>query len=359
MKYVIVGAGGIGGLQGAWMARAGCDVTFVDRWAEHIDAIQAKGMHIDGSRGIYDIPVKAASPDELDKLAPLEMVIIAVKSQDTREAVRQLLPYSTPQTAFVSMQAGENLHVVEAIVGSERTIGADPNYGGALVAPGHLEAGFPNYIWIGEMDGSFSSRLRQLQLDLMHWTPTYMTDNIRGTVWTKFVYASQIVLSALMDRSSGEAMKEIKHRRVAGALVNEAIQVADALGIRLVGFDFFDPAPYRDYGSENDDTLLFWLDHAWPRHEVFRQYGFHKYVKTGSGVRWDIVHRKRSSESTAFMEALTRAAVQAGLDMPLNQALLNIIHEIERGERSLDDGNFELMSAIIENAERDQISRKT
>ena len=83
------------------------------------------------------------------------------------------------------MQAGENIHIVEETVGSERTIGADPNYGGALVDPGHLEAGFPNYIWIGEMDGQYTSRLRQLQLDLMHWTPTYVTDNIQGVIWTK------------------------------------------------------------------------------------------------------------------------------------------------------------------------------
>jgi 2-dehydropantoate 2-reductase len=350
MKYTYIGAGGIGGLQAAWMARAGCDITLVDRWTEHVEAINANGVHIDGSRGVYRVPMKAITPDRLAELAPLEMVVIAVKSQDTRVAVEQLLPFSTPETAFVSMQAGENLHVVEEIAGAERTIGADPNYGGALVAPGHLEAGFPNYIWIGEMDGRFTPRLRQLQLDLMHWTPTYMTDNIRGTVWTKFVYASQIVLSALTDRPSGEAMKEIKHRRIAGALVNEAITVADALGIKLVGFDFFDPAPYRDYGSENDDTLLFWLNYAWSRHEVFREHGYHKYVKTGSGVRWDIAHRKRASESTAFMEALNRAAARAGVEMPLNRALLNIIHQIERGERSLADDNFEEMSAIVEGA---------
>jgi 2-dehydropantoate 2-reductase len=344
---MIVGAGGIGGLQGTWMSRAGCDVTFVDRWTEHIDAIQQRGIYVDGSRGKFTVPVRAVHLDQLASLAPLETVIVSVKSQDTKQAVEQLLPWSTPQTAFVSMQAGENLHVIEEIVGAERTIGADPNYGGALVGPGHLEAGFPNYIWLGEMDGSITPRLRQIQMDLMHWTPTYVTDNIRGTVWTKFVYASQIVLSALTDKPSGEAMKDIEHRRVAGALVNEAITVADALGIRLIGFDFFDPAPYRDYGTENDETLLFWLNFAWPRHEVFREHGFHKYVKTGSGVRWDIAHRKRSSESTAFMESLTKAADRAGLDMPLNRALLRIIHEIERGERELSDDNFAIMSDIV------------
>jgi ketopantoate reductase len=175
-----------------------------------------------------------------------------------------------------------------------------------------------------------------------------MTDNIRGIVWTKFVYASQILLSALTDRPSGEAMKAEKHRLVAGALVNEAIQVADALGLQLVGFDFFDPEPYRRRESGNNDALLFWLEYAWPRHEVFRGHGFHKYVKTGSGIRWDIAHRKRGSESTAFMEALMRAAAEASIEMPLNRALLNMIHKIERGELSLSDENFDELARVIQ-----------
>lgn len=347
MKITIIGAGGIGGLQGAWMARAGYDIVLVDRWQEHVDAINTNGVYVDGSRGVHHIPVRAVTPDALPDLAPLDMVIIAVKSQDTRTAVEQLLPYSTPESAFVSMQAGENIHIVEEIAGSERTIGADPNYGGALVNPGHLEAGFPNYIWIGEMDGQMTPRLRALQLALMHWTPTYMTDNIRGTVWTKFVYGSQILLSALTDKPSGEAMKAPEHRRVAGALVNEAIGVADALGIRLAGFDFFDPDPYRQRAAGNTDALLFWLEYAWPRHEVFRAHGFHQYVKTGSGIRWDIAHRKRGSESTAMMRALTQSAARAGLEMPLNTALLQMIHEVEQGERPLKDENFDELAALI------------
>lgn len=348
MRYTIVGAGGIGGLQGTWMTRAGCDVTFIDRWVEHVQAIQAGGMYVDGVRGIHRIPVRAVTPDRLPDLAPLDMVIVSVKSQDTRAAVQQLLPYSTTDTAFVSMQAGENLHIVEQVAGSRRTIGADPNYGGALVNPGHLEAGFPNYIWLGEMDGSFTPRLRQLQHDLNYWTPTYLTDNIKGTVWSKFVYGSQIILSALTDRPSGEALNDPLYRRVAGALVRESLGVADALGIRLQAFDFFDPDPYRGSTVEDTEGLLFWLEYAWPRHEVFRKHAYHKFVKTGSGIRWDIAHRKRGSESTSMMESLMRAAAMAGLEMPLNRALIDMIHELESGQRSMQDSNFDELAAFIE-----------
>lgn len=349
LRMVVVGAGGIGGLQGTWMARAGLDVAFVDRWAEHVEAINRDGMYVDGSRGIHRVPVKAITPDRLAELAPLEHVIVSVKSHDTRSALEQLLPYSTPETAFVSMQAGENLHVFEDVVGPERTIGADPNYGGALVGPSHLEAGFPNYIWLGEVSTTeYTPRLRRFRDALMHWTPIVLTDNIRGTVWSKFVFGSQIMLTAITDKTSGEALEKRSHKLVAGAVVRESIQVADALGITLEAFDFFDPDPYRVATVADTEGLLFWIEHAWPRHEVFRKWGFHKFVKTGSGMRWDIAHRKRASESTAMMQAMLRAAEKAGFAMPLNRALLQVIQEIERGERPMADENFNYLAEVIE-----------
>lgn len=131
------------------------------------------------------------------------------------------------------MQAGENLFVFEEIVGAERTIGADPNFGGALVDPGHLEAGSPNYMWIGKMDGSITPRVQRLQQDLLNWTPKYITNNIKVTVWAKLVYASQIMLAIITDRPSGEALETSEAREVAGKVVKEAIRVVDALGLEL------------------------------------------------------------------------------------------------------------------------------
>jgi 2-dehydropantoate 2-reductase len=330
------------------MARAGLDVTFVDRWVEHVQAINEGGMYIDGSRGKHRVNVKAVTPDRLAGLAPLEAVVVAVKSQDTRAALEQLLPYSTPETFFVSMQAGMNLPILVSVVGRERAIGADPNYGGALVNPGHVEAGFPNYIHVGEVDGRYTPRLRRLREDLTHWTPTYMTDNIVGTVWSKFAYGSQIVCTAITDLPSGEALADPRHRLIAGALVREAIRVSDRLGVRLEPFDFFDPEPYRVESARDAEGLLFWIEHAWPRHEVFRKWSNHTFVKTGSGMRWDIAHRRRASETTAMMQALIDEAGRAGLSMPLNLALLTVIQEIERGERPLSPANFDHLMRVIE-----------
>ncbi len=65
MKFTIIGAGAIGGLAGAYMAKAGHDVLLVDRWSEHVDAINSQGLFIDGVRGSMTIPVRATTPQRL------------------------------------------------------------------------------------------------------------------------------------------------------------------------------------------------------------------------------------------------------------------------------------------------------
>jgi ketopantoate reductase len=305
-------------------------------------------MQLVGARGSFHVPVKAVTPDRLGELAPLDVVVVAVKAQDTRAALEQCLPHSTPDTVFVSMQAGMNHWTFEDVVGEARTIGADPNYGSAVVRPGVIEAGFPNYILVGEMDGSFTPRLRRLQHDFTHFTPTVMTANIAGTVWSKFVYGSQIMVSSMTDQPSGEAMMPIRNRRVAGALVAEAMQVSDALGIVLEPFDFFDPWPDRVRDKDDADGLMFWIEHAWPRHEVFREFSPHRFAMTGSVWRWDIAVRKRASEATAFVETLEDAARRANVDIPLNRALRRILNEIEEGKREMSERNFDELEALIE-----------
>lgn len=351
MKFTVVGAGGIGGLIGTWMARAGCDVMFVEQWAEHASAIREHGMQVDGARGKHIIPVRAVVPDELALHGPLEMVIVAVKSQDTESALHQLLPYSTPDTTFVSMQAGFNALLFENVVGRERTIVGNPHFGGALTGAGQLEAGFPNYIWIGEWDSALTERLRALQLALNHWTPTYVSEDIWGVVWSKFCFGFQTICTSISDRAPGTEFDEARFKKVAAGLVGEAIQVADALNIHLQGLDFFDPGPYRAGQHFSEEGLAFWIDRAWQRHEVFRGHGFHKYRKTGSGMRFDMRVRNRKSESTARMPALRQLSGVAGVATPYIDAMMTMVEEIEAGSRVPSQANLEaLYTLMTENA---------
>lgn len=351
MKITIIGAGAIGGLAGCYLAKAGYDVTLVDRWAEHVAAIQAHGMRIDGVRGEMVVPVRAITPDQLT--GPLEAVLIATKSQHTLEAVQQVIPLLGPQGFIVSYQNGFNEPDIAAALeaagagGKERVIGSIPNYGGALVDPGHLEFVHEGPIQLGEFDGQDRPRLHELGKMLECLTEVQYSANIWGQIWAKEVYSAQVVFSALVDAPISQSLGVERYARVAGAVVREALEIAEANGITVEAFDFFDPANYRPRTPADTQKLLDNIHHAIWLLKKDQKPDAHQFVKKGSGIWWDIVYRHRPSEVRASNGKLIEFGRRSGADVRLNERLCDMIYEIEAGKRELGFHNFDELEAYV------------
>jgi 2-dehydropantoate 2-reductase len=351
MRVTIVGAGAIGGLAGAYMTRAGYDVTLVDRWAEHVAALNERGLTIDGVRGDLHVPVRAVLPADLR--GPLEAVLIATKSQHTADALRQLVPLVGDDTFFVSYQNGFNEPVMADILrdaglgGMDRIIGSIPNYGGALVDPGHIEFVHEGPIQLGEMSGATTERLTTLATMLGALTEVQLSANIWGQIWAKEVYSAQVVFSALVDAPIAETLGNERYARIAGAVVSEALEIAEANGITVEAFDFFDPANYRPRTPDETRKLLDNINHAIWLLKKDQQPTQHRFRKKGSGIWWDIVYRNRPSEVRSSNGKLVEYGRAAGADVRLNEKLNAMIYEIEDGKRSLGFHNYDELEAFV------------
>lgn len=351
MKVTIIGAGAIGGLAGAHMSRAGYDVTLVDRWVEHVQAMNTKGITIDGVRGDMHMNVKALTPDQLT--GPLEAILIATKSQHTADAVRLVIPLMGPDSFIVSYQNGFNEPLIAELLteagigGMERVIGSIPNYGGALVDPGHLEFVHEGKIELGEMDGSDSARLRTLTGMLETLTKVVISKNIWGQIWAKQVYANQVIFSALADARIQETLGVECYARVAGAVVREACDIAAANGIELEPFDFFDPVLYQPKTAEDTKKLIAKIDNAIWLLRKDQDPNKHQFKKKGSGMWWDIVYRKRKSETEAQNTKLVAYGKAKGADTRLVEKMSSMIYEIEEGKRQLGFHNYDELEAYV------------
>ena len=350
MKFTIVGAGAIGGLAGAYMAKAGHDVLLVDRWVEHVEALNAKGMYIDGIRGTMTIPVRATTPERLS--APLEAVLVATKSQHTLEAVRQILPLLTRDSFVVSYQNGFNEPDIQKLLADNgldpgQVLGSIPNYGGALVDPGYIEFVHEGPIQLGELDGASTPRLAELARCLESLTQVQLSDHIWGQIWAKEVYSAQVVFSALADARIHETLGVERWARVAGAVVREALEIAEANGIRVEAFDFFDPANYKPQTPADTRRLLDNINHAIWLLKKDQKPNAHEFKKKGSGIWWDIVYRNRPSEVRSSVGKLVDYGRRAGADVRLNDKLCGMIYEIEAGQRTLGFHNFVELEAYV------------
>ena len=159
-RILVWGAGAIGGTAGAFLKRAGNDVSFVDIVPEHVAAIAGPGLAITGPVDAFSVSAPAFTLDTL--AGTWDHIYLAVKAQFTEAAARALLPHLTPGGYVLSLQNGLCEEIIASVVGPQRVIGAFINYGADWIAPGEILFGNRGACVLGELDGRTTPRLDAL-----------------------------------------------------------------------------------------------------------------------------------------------------------------------------------------------------
>ena len=86
-KIAIMGPGAVGSYVGAFLAKEGEDVTFIDMWPEHVETMRRQGLRASGSQGDFTVPVKAMHLTDAQGIQDqFDFAFITVKSYDTEWA---------------------------------------------------------------------------------------------------------------------------------------------------------------------------------------------------------------------------------------------------------------------------------
>ena len=128
MRIIIVGAGAVGAYVGGYLARDGADVSLVDGWPAHVEAMRAQGLQLEGlsEAECFSTPVRALHVTDVQGLAreqPFDAAFVCVKSYDTAWATHLVRDLLAPSGFVVSLQNGINEDRIAAIVGWGRTVG--------------------------------------------------------------------------------------------------------------------------------------------------------------------------------------------------------------------------------------------
>jgi 2-dehydropantoate 2-reductase len=309
VRFVVVGAGAIGGTVGARLVRDGHDVLFCDADADHVAAMNAGGLAIEGPVEELSVPARAVLPGDLP--AELGAVLLAVKSQHTAAALAEVAPRLAPAGYVVSLQNGLNEPAIAEAVGAERTVGAFVNFGADYLGPGRIFLGGRGTFVIGELDGRRSERVAELVAAI---EDARESDNVFGYLWGKMAYGAMLFGTAVSDLSIADALAEPRYRPLFVRLAEEVLEVATA---RPEAFDGFDPAD---------------LEGSLDRLVEFNR----RSAKTHSGIYRDLAVRKRKTEAEAML---------GPIDRPLVRRTAELIREIEEGRRVCELANLELLAA--------------
>lgn len=325
MQYTLVGAGAIGGSMAAWISRAGGEILYVDAVKEHVDAMNEKGLTIvDPVGGDFTVPVRAKLIDELDQ--PLQAVFLATKTQHTRSAMERIAPLLQPDGFVVSLQNGINEYTIAEYVGEQRVVGAFVNWAADYLSPGVIQFGGHSNFVIGELDGSVTPRLRELQQFCAPFQPVEISENVMRQLWSKQVNISAMFSTGITHLMIDGGFDYPDTQETIACIAMEAMQVPRALGVELVSFDDFRPDLYRQ--GRFREALKVTADH------------YRVMVKNYTGLYRDLAVRHRRSEIDGTVGATVELGEKLGLSLPLNRRLVELVKEIEEGRREICTENL-------------------
>jgi 2-dehydropantoate 2-reductase len=235
MRVAMVGAGGLGGLYGGLLARAGLDVTFVAR-GRSLAALRERGLTVklvDGD----EIHVPAKATDDPRDVGPVDLIWFCVKTYDLEAAARQALPLVGHATLALPIQNGvEAPDTLAAILGEEHALGGVGRAGGTLVAPGRVEQKSASVtVVFGERRGGLSERVERLGGVLREaGIDARVSADVVADLWDKYTQACAIFgLDTLLRIPASIYLRQPETAELFRGLMREVFDVGRARGVRL------------------------------------------------------------------------------------------------------------------------------
>ncbi|MEK7445043.1 MAG: ketopantoate reductase family protein [candidate division NC10 bacterium] len=341
MRIGIIGAGAVGSIVGGLLTRAGRDVTLVDQWPEHVEAMKAGGLRLSGSCGEHLVPVRALHIHELQQVGePFDAVFIAVKSYDTEWATQLGVAYlARPDGVVVDFQNGINDHRVAAVAGRDRTLGCVILIGAGMYEPAHAlrtDTGTVGFK-IGEHDGRDSPRARALAALMQDVAPSQVTPNLWGERWSKLALNCMAnPLAGLSGLGTAEVRSDPETRRLATFLAAEAIEVGRACGhevepiLGIPAQRFVDAAHGRGLEEVGRDIAADAGSRSGGRPSMLQD--------VMKGRRTEIDHLN------GYVSAEGR---RVGVRTPFNDAVVATVHSHGVGRLTPDRANLEPLIAML------------
>jgi 2-dehydropantoate 2-reductase len=341
-KILFVGAGAIGSYLGAFLSRAGHDVTLVDPWAEQVETIRQRGISVTGPHEPFEARPAAVHLNEAARLPrDYGIAFVAMKVYDTAWATQLALRHLAPEGYVVAAENCWPDPVVASVVGASRAVGlVMSKIGVALWKPGQVERGIEkgqtkghDVFRAGEHDGRITPRVTELAELLSVIDGALATDNLWGERWAKLcANAMGNPVQAMSGLGSLEIASSEVGRTITIHLAAESARVGLALGHRVPKF--------------NGAAAEQWADAA--RRETYEALDRMLTPATATRRNWRAsmaqdVAKGRPTEIDYMNGHVVAQGRQKVVSTPVSAATVEVMHEVEKGARQPEPKNIELV----------------
>ena len=244
MKITVIGAGAMGSIYAALLADAGHEVWAVDTWAAHVDAINARGLRVEGASGDRTVRTVRATTRIAD-VGTCDLCILATKASGVGPAAQAAAPIIGPGAMVLTIQngLGAGERIAQHMPTDNVLLGVADGFGASIKGPGHAHHNSMKLIRIGEISGGITDRLKTVEA---LWQEAGFNarafENITQLIWEKFL--CNVTFSApctTFNATVGDLMDHPDHWQIALGAMREAHAIAQAKGVPL---SFDNPEAY-------------------------------------------------------------------------------------------------------------------
>jgi 2-dehydropantoate 2-reductase len=336
-RIAVLGTGANGASIGADLVRAGHDVTFIEQWPAHVEAIKADGIRVEEPTGSTVTPIeKVMHVCEVATVRrPFDLVYLVVKAYDTRWSAELIKPVLADDGVIVGLQNGMTTDDVASIVGPERSLGSVIEIAANMFDPGVVQRQTPisgTWFGMGSPDGAAAAKLPAAAEILRSAGRVDEVDDVLSAKWMKLVgNAAEFLPSAILDLPMIEALRIPAIRELADVAGREALDVGLARGHEIV--PIFGSEELAEHGPETyAAAVLDAILDGWSLSD------------TRVALLQDWMKGRRG-EGDDINGLVVTEAQRLGMAVPVNEVLVDYSRRIERGELAYELGNTE---ALIE-----------
>jgi len=333
-KIAVLGAGAIGSSVAADLTKAGYGITVIDQWPAQVEALRAKGIHIQVADGDIQVPIQSALHlcDLASANLEFDIVFLCVKSYDDRWLAELIKPYLKPSGVLVGVQNGMNDDTLAAILGRDRVVGCALELSAEIFTPGEVKRNTTHrttWLSLGELDGFYTPRVKELAEILGRVGRCDVTNNIYGAKWTKLI-ANTMTMGpfGLLGLGNKDASALPGMFETSIALGKESLAVGKALGYRIEPIFGLRADEFAGTDEENLVTAMKTLL---------------THVTNGRTAPIHDHMKGRTSEMEFIPGVVARKGRELGIATPFNDAIVEIDRMINRGELEMGSKNFELL----------------
>lgn len=308
MKIVILGPGAMGCLFAALLSKslsAGRqdkeEIWLLDKNKERAAKINQEGIALEGISGNWQGKVKAtANPKEIGEA---DLMIVCVKSYDTKEAIAHSKPLIGDNTSLLTLQNGiGNIEIISDTVGADKVIGGVTNHGATLLDIARVKHAGKGETVIGRTDAKIPVQMRFIrEIFNRAGFETRISRDIKGLLWSKLIINVGInALTAITRLNNGRLVEFEGTRKIMREAVTEAVRVAKRKRIKLI---YDDPLAKVEAVCEATSANI-------------------------SSMLQDVL-KKRRTEIDFINGVVIRQAQELGISAATNSILLDLVKTIE------------------------------